>query len=275
MTLEEVKRRCELELRAVKGQPEYVDGVSGSKDWYKRIELVKESHDNALIPKHEKAGKIIDGFFYLHNGLKIHQNSYYGYSMLQLLMENGGVHEPQEEKAFHEILQYIKKGSVMIELGAYWGFYSMWFNKEIKGKNILVEPEYQNMLFGKENFLLNNMDGVFYNKFVNSYDDENTISVNKIFELENLDRVAICHSDIQGYEFQMLLGCSNVLEKIDYFFISTHENSLHSMCVDFLQKNNFDILCSANLDESYSYDGLIVAKNKNIEGPSEIKISKK
>lgn len=275
MTLEEVILKSNIELKATKGSPEYVDGTSGSTDWLNRIELVKASSDNLLIPKHEFAGKIIDDFLYLHNGIKIHKNSYYGYSMLRLLMENEGVHEPQEEKAFNDILPFIKKGSVMIELGSYWGFYSMWFNKEVKGKNILVEPDYNNMLFGENNFNLNNMTGTFYNKFVNSYDNESTITVNKIFELENLDRVAICHSDIQGYEFEMLLGCSNVIDRIDYFFISTHENSLHANCIEFLIKNGFDILCSANLDESYSYDGLIVAKNKNIKGPDNIVISKR
>jgi hypothetical protein len=275
MTLDEVIRKSDLELIAKKGSPEYVDGTSGSNDWLRRIELVKESSDNLLIPKHKYAGKIIDDYLYLHNGIKIHKNSYYGYSMLRLLMENNGVHEPQEEKAFNDILPFIKNGSVMIELGAYWGFYSMWFNKEINGVNILVEPDYKNMLFGKQNFELNNMTGIFYNKFVNSYNDKTTITVNKIFELEKLDRVAICHSDIQGYEYEMLLGCSDVLNKIDFFFISTHSNRLHQSCIDFFIKNNFDVLCSANLDESYSYDGLIVAKNKNIDGPNEIKISKR
>jgi hypothetical protein len=275
MTLDEVIKKCNLELVAKNGTAEYVDGTSGSLDWSQRIALVKESADNNLIPKHEFAGKIINDFLYLHNGIKIHKNSYYGYCMLRLLMENYGVHEPQEEKAFCDVLPFINKGSVMIELGSYWGFYSMWFNKEINGKNILVEPDYKNMLFGQENFKLNNMEGVFYNKFINSYDDEKTITVNKIFELEQLDRVAICHSDIQGYEFEMLLGCSKVLHKIDYFFISTHENNLHVKCIQFLKENNFQILCSANLDESYSYDGLIVAKNTKIEGVQEILISKR
>jgi hypothetical protein len=275
MTLDEVIKKCNLELIAKNGMPEYVDGTSGSSNWSQRIALVKESPDNDLIPKNKFAGKIVDDFLYLHNGIKIHKNSYYGYCMLRLLMENYGVHEPQEEKAFYDVLPFIDKGSVMIELGSYWGFYSMWFNKETNGKNILVEPDYKNILFGQENFKLNNMKGIFYNKFVHSYDDEKTITVNKIFELEQLDKVAICHSDIQGYEFEMLLGCSNVLHNIDYFFISTHENNLHTKCLEFLEENNFQILCSANLEESYSYDGLIVARNKKIEGPQEIIISKR
>lgn len=275
MTLDEIIKKCNTELTAKKGDPEYVDGTSGSNNWEQRIQLVKECKDNIHIPKHKFAGKIINDFLYLHNGIKIHKESYYGYCMLRLLMENNGIHEPQEEKAFYDILPFIKKDSVMIELGSYWGFYSMWFNKEIGGKNILVEPEYKNLLFGQKNFDLNNMVGVFYNKFVSSYDDEKTITVNKIFEIEKLNRVAICHSDIQGYEFEMLLGCSKVIDRIDYFFISTHDNILHNKCVNFLNEKNFDILCSANLDETYSYDGLIVAKNKTIKSLDKIIISKR
>jgi hypothetical protein len=42
-----------------------------------------------------------------------------------------GHHEPQEEKVFHEVLKQIRPGGVMIELGAYWGYYSLWFHKNI------------------------------------------------------------------------------------------------------------------------------------------------
>jgi hypothetical protein len=212
----------------------------------------------------------------MHNGLKIIPNSYYGYCMLEMLMENGGVHEPQEEKAFNEVLNYIKPGSTMIELGAYWGFYSMWFQQRTKGKNILVEPIIENINFGKENFKINNMTGNFYQFFVDSYNDYDKITVDKIFEIENLENVSICHSDIQGYELEMLKGSINSLNKIDYFFISTHDNDLHYQCIDFLERNNFNILCSVNMDESYSYDGLIVAKSKSVKNElNSISVSKR
>jgi len=264
-----------LELNATKDSIYYVDGISGSKDWQSRIELVKSCYDNLSIPRHRNSGQVINGFLHMHNNIKIYPNSYYGFSMLRMLIENKGVHEPQEEKAFQEVLEHIKDNSVMLELGSYWGFYSMWFNKLKKGKTILVEPEISNLEYGKKNFELNKLNGVFYNNFISSYVHEKTITVDKIFELENIDRLAICHSDIQGHELEMLKGLKNNISNVDYFFISTHSNELHHNCIDYLTKNNFEILCSANLNETYSYDGLIVAKNKIIFGPSKIQITKR
>lgn len=275
MDLQTVIQKCNEEQRAHAGSPSFVFGVSGSHGWDQRINTVKESPDNKLIPKHELAGKVVDGILYLHNGIKMYPESYYGHCMLRMLMENEGVHEPQEEKAFAEVLQQIPKGGVMIELGCYWSFYSMWFKKENGGKTIMVEPDAKHLEFGKRNFQLNGMEGNFYNKFVSSQKSEHNISVDDIFELENLDRVNICHSDIQGFELEMLLGCQKNLQKIDYFFISTHGNPYHYGCIEFLEKNNFEILCSANESETYSVDGLIVARSKSVTGPSTIEISKR
>jgi hypothetical protein len=276
MNLNEVINLSNMELTARRGNPHFVDGVSGSKDWLTRINLVKECPDNDYIPRHENAGKVIDGSFHMHNNIKINPNSYYGFSMLRMLMENKGVHEPQEEKAFQEVLEHIEENSTMLELGSYWGFYSLWFNREKKGKTILVEPDIQNFNLGKQNFELNDLKGTFYNKSISSHNDEKTITVDKIFELENIDRLAICHSDIQGFEFEMLKGLKDNISKIDYFFISTHSNDLHYKCCNHLKENNFKILCSADMNESFSYDGLIVAKNNLIlDGIHSIRISKR
>jgi hypothetical protein len=44
----------------------------------------------------------------------------------------------------------------MIELGAFWSFYSMWFNKEVENAiNYMVEPDSFNLGQGKRNFKLN------------------------------------------------------------------------------------------------------------------------
>jgi len=194
--------------------------------------------------------------------------------MLKMLMDNNGVHEPEEEKAFGEVLKHIKDGSTMIELGAYWSHYSMWFNQTIKdAKNIMVEPTKSNLEFGKKNFEINNMTGSFYHNKIGA--GKNSITVDKLFELENIDRLAICHSDIQGHEGEMLKGAKKNLSKIDYFFISTHGDAIHNQCLKFLKNNNFIILCSSNKKQSYSWDGLIVARNPEVDGPDKIDIAKR
>jgi hypothetical protein len=275
MNLSDIIIKSAIELQANNGSKEYVNGISGSKDWEDRIELVKKCPDNIFIPRDKKAGTIEDDVFYMHNGIKINLKSYYGYSMLRMLFENKGVHEPQEEKAFLEVLNYIEKGSTMIELGSYWGFYSLWFNKKTNGKNILVEPILENMNYGIENFKLNETEAIFYNKYISSSSSHNTLTLEEIFLLENIERLSVCHSDIQGEELEMLKGGVGILDKIDYFFISTHSNNIHYECLDFLEKRGFITLCSCDLNESYSYDGLIVSRNLKIKGPDKIEISKR
>ncbi|MFQ5952839.1 MAG: hypothetical protein ACE5JK_05495, partial [Candidatus Omnitrophota bacterium] len=89
--------------------------------------------DNKYIPRDKNAGKIIDNNLIMHNGLKVRMGefAYYGDFAKIVLTTNKGVHEPQQERIFKEVLKYIPEGGTMIELGSYWAFYSMWFKKEI------------------------------------------------------------------------------------------------------------------------------------------------
>jgi hypothetical protein len=87
----------------------------------------------------------------------------------------------------------------------------------------------------------------------------------------------ILHSDIQGYEANMLRGAEESFRKkrVGYAFISTHSNSLHEECRELLTAYGMEIICSANLDESYSWDGLLVAKSPHTPGPKTLTISKR
>lgn len=217
----------------------------------------------------------------MHNGLKIHVGSYYGDGITVLLYKNKGVHEPQEEKVFEQVLSLLPPGSTMLELGAFWGFYSMSFQARIKnGRNFLIEPDSHALLIGKHNFRLNKFTGYFFNYFIS---DENlpghvpTITVDQFLADNKMTHLSILHSDIQGFELKMLTGARHSLieGKIDYLFISTHSNELHQGCIDYLINLDYKILCDANLDETYSWDGLIVAKHKNISGPDSFEISKR
>jgi len=138
-----------------------------SESWKKRIDEVLSSPDNDFIPRSENAGKIKNGKQTMHNGLKIHLGSYYGPEYSQMLLLNKGVHEPQEERVFLEALKTIPSGAVMIEMGAFWSFYSMWFNSKIQnGRNFMIEPDAFNMGHGKRNFKLNRLKGEFVQAFV-------------------------------------------------------------------------------------------------------------
>ena len=106
--------------------------------------------DNAHIPRHFKAGRIKNGVQFMHNGLKINFGSYYGLEIARLLYENLGVHEPQEEYIFGQVLTHLPTNAIIVELGAYWGFYSMWLLSVLpQAKAYLVEPDAENLKSGQ------------------------------------------------------------------------------------------------------------------------------
>ena len=82
---------------------------------------------------------------------------------------------------------------------------------------------------------------------------------------KNIDHIDILHSDIQGYEFEMLsdiISKSNLLKenKIKYLFISTHSDKIHYDCIDLLKNNDYRIIASSDFEtETFCYDGIIVA----------------
>ncbi len=250
--------------------------------WQARIDTVVACPDNTKLQRVPDAGKILSDHQLLANGMKITLGSYYDYGNTHLLMANRGVHEPQEEYAFEEVLKELSPGATMMELGSYWAFYSMWFAKTIPAAScVMVEPDPHKMNFGKLNFALNGLSGSFDLGFIS--DESNlrasipTYSVDYLMEKHHISRLNILHSDIQGYELAMLKGAKKSMERgaIDYFFISTHSNALHEECIAQLAGAGYHILCEANLDESFSVDGLIVAKRKGIAGPDFIAISKR
>jgi hypothetical protein len=203
--------------------------------------------------------------------------------MLKILLDNKGVHEPQEELTFQEVLKNIPKNATMIELGSYRSFYSMWFQQKIENaSNHMIEPSPERLEIGKLNFQLNRFKGTFYRSFVGAVSQTNNdgskvISIDDYIKKNKIDFVHILHSDIQGAELEMLKGCQNSIKqnKIGYVFISTHSNELHNDCTAFLLKHDFTIVASAILNESYSHDGVLVMKAPNFGKVEKVKISKK
>jgi hypothetical protein len=137
------------------------------------------------------------------------------------------------------------------------------------------------MLVGINNFRINKVRGKFTNAFVGKnsgfLNGTKMICVDDYVKDNKIEYIDILHSDIQGFEYEMLLGASKTIanRKIGYFFISTHTNELHYQCLEFLKANQFDIVCSADLYNTFSLDGLIVAKSIYLAGINKINISLK
>lgn len=262
--------------------------------WDQRHRDVQGCPDNQNIPRVPDAGRIVGGLQTMHNGIKIRRGSYYGSEVTHLLEANKGVHEPQEEWVFQEVLPHVPGDGVILELGAYWGFYSAWFLSGLLGTSVssvqtqtirrafLVEPEPENLKMGQDNFRLNNLHGEFLCAFVGSKpgkDDmgRRIVCVDELVRIHSLDRVHILHCDIQGYEMDMLDGAADTLaaRKVDYVFISTHSQDLHERCRQRLIDSGMTILADADMNDTYSFDGLIVGRRTELKGVETVTISKK
>jgi hypothetical protein len=253
-----------------------------SAQWDKRIQNVLTSQDNDYIPKVKDAGRIVRGKQIMHNGLKIYLGSYYGPEYSKMLLLSKGIHEPQEERVFMEVLKTIPPNAVMIEMGAFWSFYSMWFQQQIKGAvNYMIEPDAFNLGQGKRNFRLNQFKGTFIQAFIGKSSikggKDDTVCIDDLVDQYKIPFIHMLHSDIQGFEYEMLSGAAKTFndKKIGYAFISTHSNEIHKKCLDFLKERQFKIIAAADIDESFSEDGLIAAVAPYFSGVGEIHISKR
>ncbi len=230
--------------------------------------------DNQYIPRHPDAGRIVNDSLVMHNGLLVAPGSYYGYQYQRVLQANKGVHEPQEERVFQEVLPYLPPDAVMLELGSYWAFYSMWFARNHPDRRTyLVEPDSQGLNMGRLNYLLNGLRGTFIpGRLANRYRprpfDVPDLSVDYLCRHHNLQHLDLLHSDIQGAEREMLRGAQGMLSRraIDYLFISTHSHGLHHACLELLQAADYRLIASHEVHESYSMDGLLVARRQELPG---------
>lgn len=251
--------------------------------WRHRIDEAIACPDNDFIERVAGAGQLDDGVLTMHNGIRVGGLGYCGAGVLNMLVDNRGVHEPQEERAFGDVLNHIPDGGAMLELGAYWGFYSLWFAQQVAdAKCFLLEPHPANIRSGKINFKLNDRWAEFDQAYAGGVDGTANdgvpvVTVDAHCLRKGISHLAVLHADIQGAEADMLHGAANMLAsaKIDFVFISTHSNELHYECIETLNSHGYCVLASADLDETYSVDGLIVARGPHLTVPAGLTISNK
>ena len=102
-----------------------------------RISLAVGCPDLLHLKPVEGAGEVFDlagrRVQRLQFGGIVGADSYYGAWMTELIRQCRGAHEPQEERVFAEVLDYLPAAPTMIELGGYWCFYSIWFAQRFPG----------------------------------------------------------------------------------------------------------------------------------------------
>jgi hypothetical protein len=251
------------ETRPVKGA---LGTKAGPNDFFARFREIISDPLNFAIPRHPDAGFIDGEHVILHNGLKAivaGPHAYYG-NFARILVINRGVHEPLEEYAFQEILKVLPEAPVMIELGAYWSHYSMWMKQQRpKATNYMVEPESVNIEAGRQHFALNGFEGEFIQAFVG----KEHFQIDPFVEERGIKRIDVLHSDIQGFEIEMLEGARGTIAKrmIDYFVVSTHGQDRHNKVVSTLQESGYRIEASADYKfQTTSFDGVVIASRNEL-----------
>jgi FkbM family methyltransferase len=266
-------------------------------DYRQRVRTTVRCTDCDSIPKVDDAGQVVEQneagrpYQIMHNGIRVFTDSHYGDFNTEVIRQLRGHHEPQEEKVFYEVLKVIPPGAVMIELGSFWAYYSMWFSKSVENaRNYMVEPMRHVMLHGMANFELNQLQGEFTQACVGKETRDQVqfqhwdgtlheipqVAVDDFVESEGLEHINILHADIQGAEYDMLVGARKSLNegRIDFIFVSTHSELLHRQCLRFLLKIGMRIIAEHSPSESYAVDGLIVGCKQSVDLP-DIQISRR
>lgn len=254
-----------------------------------RTAMATHCRDADPVPKVPGAGQVHveDGrrIQVMHNGVRVVADGYYGRWMTDLISACRGHHEPQEERMFHEIVSRLPPGGTMIELGGYWAFYTTWFLTAAPGRRaVVVEPEPLHMEIGRANLALNGVDesASFVSGFVGgtpgqvrAFDTEKSgcidalcYDVPTLMAMHGMDKLTILHCDTQGAELVVLQQAAPLLQerRIDWVVVSTHHHSIsgdpltHQRCLHLLRGIGGTVVAEHDVQESYSGDGLIVAR---------------
>jgi FkbM family methyltransferase len=266
----------------------FIEDASIAMSTQARTAMTTSCRDADAIPKVAGAGSIVeepDGLRVqlMHNGLKVVADGYCGKWMTELIELCQGHHEPQEERVFHEVVKRVGANSTMIELGGNWSYYSMWFLQGAPDRRaIVVEPDPANRAVGETNVRLNGLSAKFVAAFAGAASAGPTnfttersgivsaprITVEELMRSNGVDELDILHCDAQGVELDVLQSCAELFRqrRIGWVFVSTHSHAItgdpltHQRCLSLLRGSGATIAAEHDVHESFSGDGLIVAR---------------
>jgi FkbM family methyltransferase len=168
----------------------------------------------------------------------------------------------------------LNRDSIVIDVGAYIGTYSIRFCKvAYKGKIVSIEPLYDNYLMLIYNVKLNNcknlypvnmgiwseegIKSIFYDSYgmsgatlnINLIDKQsnfhkNMIKVTTLDKLANslgLTKIDFIKIDVEGSEYEVLIGANKALDITKNILIETHEKNRYK-CLDYLKNKGFKII---------------------------------
>lgn len=254
-----------------------------------RVQLTLSCRDADNLPRVDRAGEVhVDPetgirVQYMHNGLRVEEGCYYGAWMTELISALKGVHEPQEEVVFDSILKHIPAQATMVELGAFWSYYTIWFLMQQRGlgRGIGLEMDPAHLEKGRANAKLNGVDIELIlgrvgarNEVAAPYMTESsgmqkipTFGIEGLMHTAKVDRVDLLLCDAQGGEIDLLEGMQASVSqgKIGVLVMSTHHHAItgdpltHQRALALIEGLGGYVRLEHDVAESYSGDGLIVA----------------
>ncbi len=260
-------------------QLEYAEPVAYGE---KRVAMTASCTDCDCMPKVPDAGSVRllpDGgrVQVMHNGLLIKADAYCGEWMTELISKLKGHHEPQEEIVFDRVLGLLAPDATMLEAGAWWSYYTLWFLKQHprSRKAFAIEPDPRNIETGRTNARLNGLDPVFLQAWLGSPTPDalatapaiEVATVPQLMERFGISTLDMLHCDGQGVELDVLESCEELFRKgrIRFIVFSTHamqicgDPLMHQRCLRYISNLGGQILAEHDVHESYSGDGLIAA----------------
>lgn len=248
-----------------------------------RTDMTASARDADAIPKVAGAGSVFvdeggERLQLMHNGLKVVADGYCGAWMTQLIERCRGHHEPQEELAFHATLQSLGDEATMVEIGGNWSYYSMWFLKgRARRRALILEPDPFAVALARKNLALNGLDAEVVWGYVGaSYapvaarmpSPPPPWDLPALLAERGLAQVDLLHCDAQGAEVEVLGLCEQMFRsrRVGWLFLSTHGAAItgdpltHQTCLARLREFGAEIEAEHDVHESFSGDGLIVAR---------------
>ena len=250
----------------------------------RRVALALSCRDTDVIPKVADAGAVRDGVQVMHNGVLVEEDGYQGPWMTEIIRQLRGHHEPQEELAFHAVVERLAATSTapaVVELGSWWAYYSLWAMQRIPGaRSFCVEPDPAYLEQGRRNFALNGREAVFHQAAVGqlplppqpflceSDGVERQIAfegLGSLLDRFGLQRADLVLVDVQGAETSLLDGARALLSdgRVRFMVISTHHHVIsgdpltHQRCLMLLRELGAHVIAEHTVAESFTGDGLI------------------
>ncbi len=171
----------------------------------------------------------------------------------------------------------------MIEFGAWWAYYSIWFLRELpNGRVTAIEPDPNGLEVGRRNAMHNGVLDRFEvtpgavgeqpgesitvpHETDSGASTVQQLSIPMLLERAGWDRVDLVLADIQGFETALIDTALDALAsgRVRFLLISTHHHSIsgdpltHQDLLERLEGLDAHLIAEHTVSESFSGDGLI------------------